>query len=194
MITINFESISADEIILNPNETALRLKTDRGYTNEQIESCLKTLRENVNCKYIYTKVPITRNGCVFNLGFGTFKSENLAKNLDGCCEAFVFLVTLGYECDRLLNKLSLLSPTEHFICDALASAMADTFCDMAATKIKKGLLCKPRYSPGFGDLSLEVQPKIIEMLNAQRIAGVTISSSYLMSPAKTITCIMGIRK
>lgn len=194
MITINFERVSAEKIVLNPNETALRLKTDRGYTDDQTESCLKTLKENVNCKYIYTKVPIKRDGSVFDLGFGTFKSESLAKNLKGCCEAFVFLVTLGYECDRLLNRLSFLSPAEHFICDALASSMADALCDMTEAEIKEGLLCKPRFSPGFGDLSLEVQPKIIKMLNADKLAGVTTNSSYLMSPAKTITCIMGIRK
>lgn len=194
MNTINFGTFTSDEIVLNPTETALRLETDRGYTNNQIENCLKTLKDNVNCKYIYTKVPIKRDGCTFDLGFGTFKSKSLAKNLDGCADCFIFLITLGFECDRLLNKLSYLSPAEHFICDALSSSMAEAVCDMAENKIKGNLLCKPRFSPGYGDLPLEIQPKFLEMLNAQKLAGITINNTYLMSPAKTITCIMGITK
>lgn len=189
---MNIKTISKEDIVLNENETALRLRTERGYTNTQIESCLKTLKENINCKYIYTRVNIKKQGDTFDLGFGEFKSKSLEKNLDGCIDAFVFLITLGFECDRLLNKLSLLSPAEHFICDALSSSMAEAVCDKAEIEIKGALSCRPRFSPGYGDLPLEIQPKLLEMLNAQKLAGITINSSLLMSPAKTITCIMGI--
>lgn len=194
MNTLLFKNISAENIALNPNETALRLKTDRGYTNEQIESCLETLKKNINCKYISTRVEIKQNGSIFDLGFGEFESKSLEKNLTGCKEAFVFLVTLGFECDMLLNKLSLTSPAQHFICDALASSMAEAVCDMAENEIKENILCNVRFSPGYGDLPLEIQPKLLDMLNAQKLAGITISKAYLMSPAKTITCIMGIVK
>lgn len=194
MNTLLFKNISAENIALNPNETALRLKADRGYTNEQIESCLKLLKENINCKYISTRVEIKQNGSIFDLGFGEFESKSLEKNLTGCKEAFVFLITLGFECDRLLNKLSLTSPAQHFICDALASSMAEAVCDMAENEIKENILCNVRFSPGYGDLPLEIQPRLLDMLNAQKLAGITISKSYLMSPAKTITCIMGIVK
>lgn len=194
MNTINFGAIQSDEIILNPTETALRLKTDKDFSNTQIEDCLKTLKSNVSCKYIYTKVPIKKENSIFDLGFGEFQSKSLEKNLEGCTEAFVFLTTLGFECDRLLNKLSLISPSQHFVCDGLSSSMAEAVCDIAEQKIKGSHICKPRFSPGYGDLPLEVQPKLLEMLNAQKLAGVTINNSYLMSPAKTITCIMGIIK
>ena len=191
---MKLKTIPKEKITLNENETALRLKTERGYTNSLIESCLMTLKENVNCKFIYTKVNIKRCGDVFDLGFGEFKSKSLEKNLNGCEEAFVFLVTLGYECDRLLNKLSLMSPAEHFICDALASSMAEAVCDMAEEEIRNGIKCRPRFSPGYGDLPLNIQQRLLNMLNAQKLAGITINDAYLMSPAKTITCIMGIEK
>ena len=194
MNTLIFKNISAENIALNPNETALRLKTDRGYTNKQIETCLETLKKNINCKYISTRVEIKQKGCVFDLGFGEFESKSLEQNLKGCKEAFVFLTTLGFECDRLLNRLSLTSPAEHFICDALASSMAEAVCDMAENEIKGNILCNVRFSPGYGDLPLEIQPKLLDMLNAQKLAGITISKAYLMSPVKTITCIMGIVK
>ena len=193
MNTLILKSISSEEIVLNPAETALRLKTERGYTNSQIEKCFEILKENTNCKYIYTKVEIKQKENVFDLGFGEFKSNSLAKNLTGCREAFVFLITLGFECDRLLNKLSLTSPSEHFICDALSSSMAEAVCDIAENEIKGNLLCKPRFSPGYGDLPLEIQPNILKLLNADKLLGITINNALLMPPGKSVTAIMGIK-
>ena len=189
-----YGTISAEDVSLNPTETALRLKTEKGYSNDLIEECFKELKENVNLRYISARVKIDFEYNKFDLGFGEFESKSLEKNLNGCSEAFVFLITLGYECDRLLNKLSFLSPAKHFICDALASSFAESVCDKAEEIIKENIKCRVRFSPGYGDLPLAVQPKLLEMLNAQKLCGITINDSLLMSPSKTITCIMGIEK
>ncbi len=191
---MNYGTISAEDISLNPIETALRLKTDINFTNSLIEECFNQLKDNVNLKYVSGKVKIKFENGKFDLGFGEFESKSLEKNLGDCKEAYVFLITLGYECDRLLNKLSLISPSRHFICDALASSFAESVCDKAEEIIKEGTPCRVRFSPGYGDLPLSVQPKLLEMLNAQKLCGITINNSYLMSPSKTITCIMGIEK
>ena len=189
-----YGNISPDNISLNPIETALRLKTEKGYTNFMIEECFTELKENLNLKYIAERVKIKKDGFKFDLGFGEFESKSLEKNLGDCNEAFVFLITLGFECDRLLNKLSYISPAKHFICDALASSLAESVCDKAEEIIKDGLSCRVRFSPGYGDLPLCVQPRLLDMLSAEKICGITINDSYLMSPSKTITCIMGIEK
>ena len=126
-----YGNISPDDISLNPIETSLRLKTEKGYTNSQIEECFKEIKKNLNLKYIAERVKIKKNGFKFDLGFGEFESKSLEKNLGDCNEAFVFLITLGFECDRLLNKLSYISPAKHFICDALASSLAESVCDKA---------------------------------------------------------------
>ncbi len=189
-----YGNISPDDISLNPIETALRLKTEKGYTNSQIEECFKEIKKNLNLKYIAERVKIKKNGFKFDLGFGEFESKSLEKNLGDCNEAFVFLITLGFECDRLLNKLSYISPAKHFICDALASSLAESVCDKAEEIIRVGIPCRVRFSPGYGDLPLSVQPRLLEMLNADKLCGITINDSYLMSPSKTITCIMGIEK
>ena len=120
-------------------------------------------------------------------------SATLIKNLQGCREVFVFAVTLGLGVDRLLTQLSLVSPSKHFITDALASAMAEAAADKAEEIIKGTLACRPRFSPGFGDLSIELQPRILNLLNAQRLLGITTNNSLLMSPGKSVTAIMGIK-
>ena len=49
-----------------------------------------------------------------------------------------------------------------------------------------------RYSPGYGDLPLEVQKPLLEYLNAGRAIGLTLTATNLMVPRKSVTAILGI--
>ncbi|MCR5275107.1 MAG: Vitamin B12 dependent methionine synthase activation subunit, partial [Clostridiales bacterium] len=48
------------------------------------------------------------------------------------------------------------------------------------------------FSPGYGDLPIEVQKEFLPLLDAERRLGITLSDSYLMSPSKSVTAIIGI--
>lgn len=190
---IDYGVIDVTKITLNPSETALRLKTDRGFTSPEIEECLSLIRQNATAKYSCVRVPVFfGDEGMLDLGFCKFKSKDLTKNLTDCKEAFIFAVTMGVGVDRLLQKLSLTSPSKLFTADGLASSLIESACDEAEKLIKKNLKCTPRFSPGYGDLSLEIQPDILNLLNAQRLLGITLNKSLLMTPTKTITAIMGI--
>ena len=189
MITSSPEDIEPDI-----NELAQRLGTARGYKDDLIEACLKSLRDHIDYKCAYIRIPVDlsrENICSFD--FAEMKSRNLYDNLKGCSESFVFAVTCRSAVDRYLMKLKVTSQAEYFVTDALASTLADTFCGYAADKMKAGLSCRPRFSPGYGDLSLSVQQPLLERLAARDLLGITLGSSLLMSPMKSITAIMGIR-
>ncbi len=194
MIAIDYQIIPTEELVLNEGEVARRLHTSRGFEMDEIDACLAELKAVANVKFSAVRVPVNYLGedCL-NCGFGEFKSATLMKNLQGCKEVFIFAVTLGLGVDRLLTQLSLVSPSKHFITDALASSMAEAAAEAAEEIIKGKLDCRPRFSPGFGDLSLAVQPRILELLNAQRLLGITINKSLLMSPGKSVTAIVGIK-
>ncbi len=194
MIPIIYKTISTSDLILNEEETARRLKADKGFKSEIIDQCQKELKNAVNCKFsaVLTEVLYYENGFL-DCGFGKFQSHHLFKNLDSCKKAFVFAVTLGLEVDRLLNKYALLSPSKHFILDALASSMAESATDKAEEIIKGETICHRRLSPGYGDLPLEIQPEILKLLNAEKLLGITINKALLMSPGKSVTAIMGIK-
>ena len=194
MIKVIYNTISADDLILDERETANRLQVEKGFKSETVDQCLTELKNAVNCKFsaVLTDVLYYENGFL-DCGFGRFRSDNLCKNLDGCKSAFIFAVTLGLEVDRLLNKYALLSPSKHFILDALASSMADSAADKAEEIIKGGINCNRRFSPGYGDLPLEIQPNILKLLNADKLLGITINNALLMSPGKSVTAIMGIK-
>lgn len=175
-------------------ELAARLQTKRELAAEGTAECLRELKKAIQCRYAYTRVPVLRPAeNMLELGFGSFESKNLYKNLDGCGEAFLFAVTLGVGVDRLLMRLSATSGAKHFITDALASALAEAACEQLDAEIKGDLLCAPRFSPGYGDLPLALQKPLLQYLQGQKI-GIHLTENLLMVPTKSITAIMGIKQ
>jgi len=193
MNAVNFQTIPVDEIVMNEYETAKRLNVEKGYTSDEIEMCLKRLKNAASCRFSSVRMPYTIEEKRLNCGFGEFESSVLAKNLDDCREVFIFASTLGIGVDRLLNKLSKLSPAEFFITDALASSLAEAVMNESEKRVKGDILCRPRFSPGFGDFGLEHQKAILDLVNAERLLGITVNKSYMMSPMKSVTAIMGIK-
>ena len=191
---VMFFRAAADDIHINERELAARLKTNVGFENEMLDKCKKKLMESIDykCAYIRCDVGLSKeNFCDF--GFMTIPSKSLYKNLYGCNEAFVIAVTTGIAVDRLLVRLNAVSQAEHYMTDALSSAAVESFCDYACDKISEGIHCANRFSPGDGDVSIEVQKLLLTMLNAERLLGITLNNAYLMTPVKSITAIMGIR-
>ncbi len=184
----------AEEITINRNELAHRLGVARDYNDDIIDQCREKLLKIIDykCVYIRTAVDLSEEN-ICDFGFMRVDSKNLYKNLKGCKEVYAMALTAGLAVDRELAKLSIISQAEHFVTDALASAAIDSFCDYAAKMMKGELKCAPRFSPGYGDFSLKFQKPFLERLDAQSLLGITLSSSYLMTPMKSITAVMGIK-
>lgn len=177
---------------LQPNPIELRARLQSRVPVEGVERYLQQLRKVITCRYSFQRVPVLREEDTLNLGFGAIRSRTLAKNLEGCNEAFLFAVTLGLGVDRLLMRLSASDLAGHFITDALASTLADAACDLAEKELKGTLTCAKRYSPGYGDLSLTLQKPLLDFLQGQKL-GITLTKNLLMVPTKSITAIMGIK-
>ena len=190
---VNSGIVETEKITINEIELANRLKTKVGFTSEEIEKCKQELLKVIEYKYAYVKVPIDLSiENYVNLDFVGFNSKNLYKNLSGCKEAYVFSVTVGIGVDRLLSRLNLLSQSRQFITDALSSAAVESFCDYVNEMLAKNKITKPRFSPGYGDLPLEIQPDILKILSADKTLGITLNESLFMTPVKSITAIMGV--
>ena len=186
-------NVPSDKIIIDRLEAALRLKIPPEYTDENIAGCEEKLRQALMCRYAYVKVPVAlKDGKICGIGFGKIESRDLAEALFGCSSAYILGVTAGIGVDRLISRLSVISKAQCFITDALASAAAESLCEYADNELR-GTGKKPlRFSPGYGDLPLSVQPDVLEMLNASETLGITLNSSLLMTPVKSVTAVMGI--
>ena len=191
---IKIITAKAEEIRINQNELALRLKTDREYESELLEKCRKRFNETVSYRCAYIRIPVDlseENVCKFD--FAQVHSKNLYRNLQGCKEVFVLAVTTGIAVDRLLARLNITSQAEHFVTDGLSSAAIESFCDYVSDILSENLKCASRFSAGYGDFSIEFQKPLLDRLSAAETLGITLNSAYLMTPVKSITAIMGIK-
>jgi cobalamin-dependent methionine synthase I len=100
-------------------------------------------------------------------------------------------VTLGVGIDMLLRRKSVTSPSEHFVCDGVASALAEAAADEAERIFLEGGGHRPRFSPGYGDLPLTIQRDVLSLCDAERLLGIRLTDTLLMIPTKSITAIIG---
>ena len=126
-------------------------------------------------------------------------SVDLKRNLRSSHSVIIFASTLGVELDRLIFKYSVLSPATALLLEALGNerieALCDTFSeDMRKLKLTQGESLRPRFSAGYGDLPLEYQRRIFDILDPHTHIGLTLNDSLLMSPSKSVTALIGVEK
>lgn len=160
-----------------------------------ITDCLNELSDKLKYKVCYLELDpvINENEC----DFGVFKlnSKNLALNLRGAKRVILFAATVGVEIDRLIARYGRISPTKALIFQAIGSERAEALCDLFCADMEKAysLKAKPRFSPGYGDLSLESQKQIFSVLLPERKLGITLSDGMLMFPTKSVTAFVGLK-
>lgn len=123
--------------------------------------------------------------------------ESMRAYLAGARAVGVLAVTLGMANERELRRLSLTSRVDELIFDAASSALVERAADAAEARIvreaaERGLYTNYRFSPGYGDLPLSVQPTLLATLDAQRRLGIALSSTQLMTPTKSVTALVGL--
>lgn len=182
--------------ILPGKKMALRFmgcKELSGNLSEMYEESLEEYKKAAVFKAVYRKTSVAffgEKGIRFD--FGEIESADLRKNLAGCSSAFIFAATSGSGVDRLILKHTKLSPADAMVTDCIASSGIEVFCDKINEEMRKGRVLRPRYSPGYGDVSLCCQSEILSFLDAYRKIGLTLTETYLMTPIKSVTAIVGI--
>ena len=164
-------------------------------TGDLLDRLIDKTRNTLSYKVCYASYPISVDGERIDLGFTVVESHSLALCLKDCSEIILFCATVGAEFDRRIKKYSLTSPSSAVILQALGSERVEALCDAFCEDMKQQTnrsLC-PRFSPGYGDLSLEVQRDIFAVLTPAKI-GVSLSDNLFMTPSKTVTAIIGIKK
>jgi hypothetical protein len=123
-------------------------------------------------------------------------SGRLAESmLPECTHAALLLCTLGLPFDGLLRTQQARSMAKAALLDACGSVLVEEACDRAEDTLRSrypGLYLTDRFSPGYGDLPLSLQPLLLHALDAEKQAGVYLTDSCLMNPSKTVTAIVGL--
>lgn len=165
---------------------------------DMIEEILQNVLKGSSAKVCYKRFPIVIDEEI-DFGFMRVKSKELKANLKDCNEVVIFAATIGLYTDRQIQKESILSPARALIYQAVGAAVVEALCDafnknLEREEQEKGNFVRPRYSPGYGDVSLTMQKDILRELDCAKRIGITLSDSYLMIPEKSVTAFVGIKK
>lgn len=174
-----------------------------GYKNEKpeeeicalVEDCLQQLKGVISPRQISCRVDCRIEGNTIQLDTLQTTSQSLAEHLAGCREAFLFAATLGTGVDQLLRRYSQIRVSRATILQAASAAMIETWCDQCQKQLEEqldGLYLRPRFSPGYGDLSLDFQKPLLRYLEAGKRIGLGLTDSMLMTPSKSVSAVIGI--
>lgn len=160
-----------------------------------ISECESLILPVLAPKAVYTTFPLSRGeGAELDLGFAKVQSKSLSRNLEGCNRIVLFAATVGAGVDRLIAKYNRLSPARAAVLQAMGAAAVEQWCDeLNADITNKYGPSRPRFSCGYGDLSLKLQREIFPALQVTKNIGVTLTEGDFMMPSKSVTAIVGIK-
>lgn len=163
----------------------------------QAEEMAAQLSAAIRPRWTWRVFPLLPEGGSFSLSGTTLAltGETARTMLSRCRAAVLLACTLGVQFDALLRQRQARDMSEAVLLDACGSALVEAGCGEAEAEIAArlpGKFLTDRFSPGYGDLPLELQPNLCALLDAHRRLGVTVTESLLLNPSKTVTAIVGV--
>lgn len=163
----------------------------------QLEARAEALAQGVlTYRVSFAAGPVSWDGEYPVLPFAQ-QSANLARNLRGCTAAVVFAATVGAGIDRLIRRYEKTDAALAMMLQGLGAERVEALCGAFSADVRtaaqaQGFRTHSRYSPGYGDLPITVQPDVLRLVDAERRLGITLSPAYLMAPSKSVTAVIGL--
>jgi len=188
---------------INKNEVLRYLGYKGQVLSDDISSAIDEMSELALsvCSPLYTHIlsEITETPQGLQLS-GTniiLTGNDIKKHLTGAKKCITLACTLGAGFETTLLRLQAKSITKSIIFDAVGTAFIEEFADNVEEKlllpfISEGYFSKFRYSPGYGDLPLELEKDIVNTLQCQKKIGLTFTDTNILIPRKSITSFTGI--
>ena len=127
----------------------------------------------------------------------TIQGNKIGQHLAGCEKIIALSATVGEEVEEeVTRRFNAGEYSTAVIMDAAATAAVEQIADgmekaLTPKMAAQGFAMKWRFSPGYGDWPLEQQPELIRLAHADK-SGVSLSSSLMLMPRKSITAIIGL--
>ena len=166
--------------------------------DELINQSIEEIKVKMEAKYIYKIFELDKKKGLSIKGTDLYlKGESIGRHLENSNSCILMASTLGHRVDKLIRYYEKLNMTKAIVVDSCASVAIEEVCNRINNELEglmsgKGEFITSRFSPGYGDLTLDIQEKFVNLLNAQRLIGLTTTSSNLLIPRKSVTAIIGI--
>jgi hypothetical protein len=132
-------------------------------------------------------------------GGGELKGTLLAQHLAPAAEVIVILCTIGFGLEKRVKESMATDVVYALALDGLGSAGVEALANAACRRFEieantAGLAASIPLSPGMVDWSVEDgQPQIFNLLPEETV-GVTLTSSSIMLPRKSLSMVLGLGK
>ncbi len=157
------------------------------------------LLEVMRPRFIYECFDINRTdkGIELKDTAHVLRGEAIANHLKECDKAVVMCATLSQDVDKLIRQNEINNMFGALVLDGLANAAVEQLCDVAELFISTGM---PEYNRtwrfgvGYGDFPMDTQKDILNILNASKYIGVCANDNFILTPRKSVTCVIGLSK
>lgn len=162
-------------------------------TKEVLLSCEEELKKTMNPLFTYKIFDLSDDEikkCEFKL-----VGKSIKEHLKGCSKVAFICATLSSGVDVLIRKKTVTSMAEAHMIDSVASIAIEQVLDKAEEIIMKDYIgCEKtsRFGLGYGDFPITGQKQFLEVLNANNLVGVCVNEASMLTPTKSVTCIIGI--
>lgn len=164
-----------------------------------IDECGAELLYSARPKYVYKICSLSHPNGMPTLDCGEIAlvGKTAIDRLIGCTQIAILSATLGLEADTLIRRSQMTDMARALIYDACATDLIEKVCDRASFEIAEiaksnGLSVTDRFSPGYGDLPLDLQKSVCSVLDTERKIGVSPTPELLLVPSKSVTAFIGI--
>lgn len=162
-------------------------------TAQLLQACLQECESELTPRVCYCFLSAEQALQIFGAD-----SQLLKSRLCGAKNALVFAATVGLGIDRLIRKYATISPSKALYFQAIGAERIESVCDRFCQSISKrlqesGQTLSKRFSPGYGDFSLQAQKDICALLDTYKQIGVALNDSFLMSPSKSVTALCAVQ-
>ena len=161
-----------------------------------VEGCSARLLAAARPKWTYRvfDLAVQTDGVRLDCGL-LLPGRDLAAHLRGCSRAALLAATLSAPVDALLRRAQAEDLAAAVALDCCATAAVEAVCDLAEAEIRArfpGCSFPFRFSPGYGDLPIELQDPILRLLDAPRRVGLCATDRHILTPRKSVTAVLGI--
>ncbi|MDR1928739.1 MAG: hypothetical protein LBQ07_01495 [Endomicrobium sp.] len=146
----------------------------------------------------FENIELTKNEIFFENGY-KIKSSDVAAMLKNSFKAYGITATIGNMLEYRRKKFSQNGNIFNaLILDTIGSIAVEETIKLVNLQIKNyekknnNILTK-RYSPGYGDWTLEFNKHLLDWIGANCI-GIELNECYQMSPEKSISALIGVEK
>lgn len=124
--------------------------------------------------------------------------KGIVRHLQNSTEAVIMAVSIGQQLEQAVSRYFQQGEyTRGLLLDAAGTTAVETAADSVNQLIreqaaKNGMTITSRFSPGYGDWDITVQPEIVSLAKGEQI-GITVTESCMLIPRKSITAVIGLQ-